>query len=151
MAYVADLHIHSRFSRACSSQISIPNLAKWAKVKGIDLLGTGDFLHPLWQAEMKSTFEIACIYSDQGKARRIHLLVVLPSWDSLMRLTQEFTRRKVNISSDGRPITGFSSRQLCEIARKASTTTPGTETAGWSMGQRSLKAGGRSALSAVVG
>lgn len=54
MAYVADLHIHSRFSRACSQQLNIPNLIEWAKLKGINLLGTGDFLHPLWLTELKS-------------------------------------------------------------------------------------------------
>ena len=45
---IADLHIHSRFSRACSSQLNIPNLVKWARVKGLELLGTGDFTHPEW-------------------------------------------------------------------------------------------------------
>jgi len=54
MAYVADLHIHSRFSRACSLQLNIPHLVEWGKLKGISLLGTGDFLHPLWLAELKS-------------------------------------------------------------------------------------------------
>ena len=54
MAYVADLHIHSRFSRACSQQLNIPNLVEWAKYKGLNLLGTGDFLHPLWLMELKS-------------------------------------------------------------------------------------------------
>lgn len=53
MAYVADLHIHSRFSRACSQQLNIPNLVSWAKLKGIDVMGTGDFLHPLWMSELK--------------------------------------------------------------------------------------------------
>jgi len=37
--YIADLHIHSRFSRACSPQLNIPNLVEWAKLKGIDLFG----------------------------------------------------------------------------------------------------------------
>lgn len=59
MAYVADLHIHSRFSRACSSQLNIPNLAKWAKLKGINLMGTGDCLHPLWSAELKKDLKEA--------------------------------------------------------------------------------------------
>jgi DNA helicase II / ATP-dependent DNA helicase PcrA len=53
MPYVADLHVHSRFARACSANLNIPSLAKWAKFKGIDLVGTGDCLHPLWQAELK--------------------------------------------------------------------------------------------------
>lgn len=134
MAYVADLHIHSRFSRACSSQLTVPNLAKWAKVKGVDLVGTGDFLHPLWQTELKLdlkdknnglfeynginfllTSEISCIYSHRGKVRRVHLLICLPSWEGLAKLTQEFIRRKINIASDGRPITGLSAKQLTEI------------------------------------
>src|SRR3954467_3121612 len=47
-AYVADLHIHSRFSRACSRDLTLPNLSWWARRKGIALLGTGDFTHPAW-------------------------------------------------------------------------------------------------------
>ncbi|MFI7596482.1 UvrD-helicase domain-containing protein [Actinoplanes sp. NPDC049681] len=46
--YVADLHIHSRYSRACSRDLTLPNLAWWARRKGIALLGTGDFTHPAW-------------------------------------------------------------------------------------------------------
>lgn len=134
MAYVADLHIHFRFSRACSKEINIPNLAKWAKIKGIDLVGTGDFLHPLWQSEMKAvlqergeglydyegvkfllTCEIACIYSDKGKVRRIHLVVCLPSFDSVSKLAGELGKRKINLASDGRPITGLSAAELSEI------------------------------------
>src|SRR5213082_4168902 len=46
--YVADLHIHSRYSRACSRDLDLPNLAWWARRKGITLLGTGDFTHPAW-------------------------------------------------------------------------------------------------------
>src|SRR3990167_9713659 len=95
MAYIADLHIHSRYSRACSGELNIPSLAKWARLKGVDVLGTGDFLHPLWFAELKKdliesatgmhtlrspsdeskgirfllTTEISCIYSERGKRR----------------------------------------------------------------------------------
>src|ERR1035437_3994155 len=98
MAYVADLHIHSRFSRACSPQLNIPNLTKWAKLKGINVMGTGDFLHPLWMSELKKdltedgsgflthndsdikfvlTVEIATMYAHNGKGRRIHNLIFL--------------------------------------------------------------------------
>ncbi|MFH0937525.1 MAG: endonuclease Q family protein [Candidatus Daviesbacteria bacterium] len=134
MAYVADLHIHSKYSRACSGQITIPNLSKWAKIKGIDLIGTSDFLHPLWQAEIKSnlkvrgdglfeydgvkfllTCEISCIYSDKGKVRRIHLVACLPTLESLTRLCSELSKRKVNMASDGRPITGLSALELSKI------------------------------------
>lgn len=50
---IADLHIHSRFSRACSKNINFENLVKWAKIKGLNLLGTGDFTHPIWLKEIK--------------------------------------------------------------------------------------------------
>src|SRR3954447_23251020 len=54
-AYVADLHIHSRFSRACSRDLTLPNLAWWARRKGIALLGTGDFTHPAWFDHLKES------------------------------------------------------------------------------------------------
>ncbi len=53
MSFVADLHIHSRFSRATSTALTVPHLAAWAACKGIDVLGTGDFTHPLWRAELR--------------------------------------------------------------------------------------------------
>ena len=49
----ADLHIHSRFSRATSRALNLPLLAGWAALKGITVLGTGDFTHPEWRAEMR--------------------------------------------------------------------------------------------------
>lgn len=138
MAFVADLHIHSRFSRACSRDLNIPNLAKWAKYKGIDLMGTGDCLHPLWQAELKSvlkdfaqgvykfaeigfipTTEIACIYTEKGKSHRIHILLFLPSLDSAFKLSEVLTKKGMNLSSDGRPILGMSSKALCEVVFQA--------------------------------
>jgi uncharacterized protein (TIGR00375 family) len=134
MAFVADLHIHSRFSRACSRELNIPNLSKWAKFKGIDMLGTGDCLHPLWQAELKKdlkdigdgtyeydgvkfilTVEVACIYSERGSVKRIHILIFLPSLDSAAKLAEVLTKKGINLVSDGRPIMGMSSKQLCEI------------------------------------
>lgn len=147
MAFVADLHIHSRFSRACSSALNIPNLSKWAKFKGINLMGTGDCLHPLWQAELKRdlkeadgvyeydgvnflpTVEVACIYSDReggassaysegGRVRRIHIVIVLPTLQSADELSKVLTKRGINLVSDGRPIMGMTSRELCEIVFK---------------------------------
>ena len=57
--YVADLHIHSRFSRACSRDLTLPNLAWWARRKGIALLGTGDFTHPAWFDHLREHLEPA--------------------------------------------------------------------------------------------
>ena len=118
---IADLHIHSKFSRACSKNISFENLVKWAKIKGLHLLGTGDFTHPSWLNEIKKlreengfyyykdfpfiiSGEISLIYT-QEKGRRIHLVVLVPDI---------FTAEKINIyldnkspgrrNDDGRPI-----------------------------------------------
>lgn len=136
MGFVADLHIHSRFSRACSPVLNIPNLSKWAKYKGINLMGTGDCLHPLWQAELKRdlvqadgvyeydgvkflpSVEVACIYSEGGRVRRIHIVIILPSLESADKLSGVLTKRGINLVSDGRPIMGMSSKELCEIVFK---------------------------------
>ena len=140
--YVADLHIHSRFSRACSPQLNIPNLVSWAKYKGINLLGTGDFLHPLWLAELKSqlkddgsgflshdgseikfvlTVEIASMYSHGGRGRRIHNLIFMPGFESAEKFQKALLGRRATLASDGRPIVGISSKELLQMALDASS------------------------------
>ncbi len=57
--YVADLHIHSRYSRACSRDLTLPNLAWWARRKGIALLGTGDVTHPAWFEHLRDNLRDA--------------------------------------------------------------------------------------------
>ena len=57
--YFADLHIHSRFSRATSRDCDLPHLDWWARRKGITLIGTGDFTHPAWRAELRDQLEPA--------------------------------------------------------------------------------------------
>ena len=54
--YIADLHIHSRFSRATSREGDLPHLDLWARRKGIRVVGTGDFTHPAWRRELRSSF-----------------------------------------------------------------------------------------------
>lgn len=141
MAYVADLHLHSRFSRACSQKLNIPNLVEWGKYKGLDVLGTGDFLHPLWLTELKSqlkedgsgflthdgseikfvlTVEIASMYSDKGRGRRVHNLIFMPDFASAEAFQKSLLSRKATLGSDGRPIVGTSSKDLLSLALQAS-------------------------------
>lgn len=153
MAYVADLHIHSRYARACSPQLKIPNLVEWAGYKGINVLGTGDFLHPLWFAELKSqlkedgsgflrpkddqpaspnrgeplagikfvlTVEIASMYSQKGKGRRVHNLVFMPDFKSAETFQKSLLTRRATLGSDGRPIVGIPSKDLLSLALQAS-------------------------------
>ena len=54
---IADLQLHSRFSRAVSPQMTIPNIALWAARKGIGLVATGDWTHPLWMREIKANLD----------------------------------------------------------------------------------------------
>lgn len=59
MKFVADLHIHSHFSRATSKTLNFEHLTKWAQLKGVHVVGTGDIAHPSWLAEMKQKLEPA--------------------------------------------------------------------------------------------
>ncbi len=134
MNIISDLHIHSRFSRACSKQITIPNLEKYAKIKGITLLGTGDFTHPAWITELKETLtqgddgilrtssgfpfllstELANIYTQDGKGRRVHNVILAPSFEVVEQITEELKKRG-RVDYDGRPIFGFSCIELVEM------------------------------------
>ena len=57
MKFVADLHLHSKYSRAVSPQMILTEMAKWAKYKGINVLGTGDFTHPFWLDRLRTELE----------------------------------------------------------------------------------------------
>jgi len=138
MEVIADLHLHSKYSRAVSQQMVIPEIAKWAKRKGIDLVGTADWTHPLWLRELKENLteagegvfasktdphgpkfilatEISSIYSQGGKGRRIHNLVLAPSFTVVEKINAALRNRGANLMSDGRPIIGLSARDLTEL------------------------------------
>ncbi len=70
---IADLHIHSRFSRGCSRDLSPETLWQWSRLKGIDLLGTGDFTHPGWLTELREK-----LVEDEGGLLKIRPGVSLP-------------------------------------------------------------------------
>ena len=135
---ISDLHIHSKYSRAVSYQMDIDHLALWAVKKGINLIGTGDFTHPLWFRELQNkleekspgiyklknsdnptqfllTSEISSIYSQAGKTRRIHNTFFAPSLETVGKINDALIKRGINLMSDGRPIIGLSSIQLAEL------------------------------------
>ncbi len=136
MKIIADLHVHSRFSRATSKEINIGNLEKYAKLKGLNLLGTGDITHPLWLKELKKELtedgsgilksnsgfnfilqgEIANIYTQDGKGRRIHNVILTKNFDIAEQI-QEALKKKGRIDYDGRPIFGFSCIELIEMLK----------------------------------
>ncbi len=149
MQFVADPHLHSKYSRAVSPNMVLSIMAQFAKKKGIDILATGDWTHPLWLREIKSQLEekseglfqlksqipasprgepnpksetlfilsteISSIYSQGGKVRRVHNLILSPSLETCEKINQELGKKGCNLHSDGRPIIGLSSKNLLEL------------------------------------
>ena len=137
MKIFADLQIHSRFSRATSPSITIANLEKYARLKGLNLLGTGDFTHPKWLAELKNELkedgsgiltsksgfkfvlqgEISNIYTQDGKSRRIHTLLLARNFEIVEHINEALLK-KGRLDYDGRPIFGFSCIELVEMMKE---------------------------------
>ncbi|MDD5072207.1 MAG: endonuclease Q family protein [Candidatus Omnitrophica bacterium] len=130
MEFAADFHIHSRYSRATSGSMNVKELSRWAKIKGISLLGTGDFTHPLWFSELKSelqeaggglyehggvnfilTVEVFNNFYVEGKSKRIHNMVFVPDMGTAERLNAKLGECG-DLFSDGRPILNMSARDL---------------------------------------
>ncbi|VVB82318.1 Uncharacterised protein [uncultured archaeon] len=134
--FFGDFHIHSRFSRACSTNITLENLAKWAKIKGIHILGTGDFTHPQWLKEIKEklkekngfyylddfpfiiTGEICLIYT-QERGRRIHLVLLIPNLE-IADKANAYLDTKGRRDYDGRPIFSISGDEFTREMMKIS-------------------------------
>jgi len=130
---IGDLHIHSKYSRACSKDLNIENLVKWARIKGLNLLGTGDFTHPKWLEEIKTKLkeengiywysdekgkfpfilssEISLIYTKNGKGRRVHLVYLAPNISVVDKINAWLDTRGRR-DYDGRPIFGISCRDF---------------------------------------
>ena len=134
---IADLHVHSRFARATSNQLTIPTMEKFARVKGITLLGTGDAQHPQWYQELRQHLndddgdgiwrtatdypfmlqtELSFVYTQGGKGRRVHLVALFPSLDVIAQV-QEMLLRHGRIDYDGRPIFKLSCERIVELLR----------------------------------
>ena len=147
MKMIGDLHIHSRFSMATSREGTPENLDFWARKKGISLIGTGDFTHPVWRKELRERLvpeenglyrlreeyvkeesrkfpgegtrfvvsgEISSIYKKNGKTRKVHNVILLPSLEAADTMAQRLEKIG-NIHSDGRPILGLDSHDLLEM------------------------------------
>ncbi|MFA5947198.1 MAG: endonuclease Q family protein [Patescibacteria group bacterium] len=136
MRIIADLHVHSRFSRACSKDLTLENNALWCEKKGVNVLGTGDFTHPLWFKEIEEklveaepglyklksgehskmrfmmTSEVSQIYKRGGKVRRVHNLIFAPNIETVKKINAWLDEKKFNRKSDGRPIIGIDSEDL---------------------------------------
>jgi uncharacterized protein (TIGR00375 family) len=138
MRVIADFHIHSRYSRATSEKMNIQELTRFAKIKGLDLLGTGDFTHPKWLEELKKdlvkvqdanlyrpaknpesplcymiTGEVATIFSFESSIKKIHHVILTPNIETAEQINDRLTPYG-NLTADGRPILSMSAPQLVE-------------------------------------
>ncbi|MCD4761803.1 endonuclease Q family protein [bacterium] len=139
MRQIVDLHIHSRYSRACSGGLTLENIDKTCRIKGVDIIATGDFTFPDWFVSISKDLEeinnsglyklktaeddkikfvlateLALIYKKGDKCRRIHIMVQAPNIKAVEELN-DFLDKKYNIRSDGRPILGMGAEELVKL------------------------------------
>ncbi|MBI2445984.1 DNA helicase UvrD [Candidatus Micrarchaeota archaeon] len=130
MLHFADLHFHSKYSRAVSPDMSLEGLNTGAKVKGLTILGTGDFTHPLWFKELKSrleadevapgfyrladdadsvrfmlTCEVSTLCSTPAGAKKVHHILHVPDLEQAAQINDVLSKRG-NLMADGRPMFG---------------------------------------------
>ncbi len=144
---IADLHIHSPYSRATSPRITVEALAKWGAVKGLTLIGTGDFTHPRWLETLREaleevpgtglyvpkgrpdskvwfmvTGEISTVFEWEGRTRKIHHLLLTPSLEDAV-LVNEALSNYGDLEADGRPTLNAPAPEVVERILEASPQT----------------------------
>ena len=138
MRLIADVHLHSKYSRATSREMDVENMARWCKIKGITVVGTGDFTHPIWFRELKLklkpndrglytfggmhfmlTVEVSNIYPQGGRLRKIHNIILAPSLEVVERINAVLGRFG-SLMADGRPTLTLPSSKLVEYVMEVS-------------------------------
>jgi len=138
MAFIADFHIHSKYSRATAKDMDISHLHRIARIKGVDLVGTGDFTHPLWLNELKQilapeenglyrfedtlfilTAEVSNIFYKDGATRKIHNVIFAPTLQVVEKINKKLARFG-DLYSDGRPILKMEAMNLVEMVLETS-------------------------------
>ena len=142
---IADLHIHSCYSRATSKRMHIEEIAKFAKIKGLNLVGTGDFTHPKWLKELQEvlifepdislyklaenpespvhfmvTTEVNTMFTFEKEAKRIHHVILTPSIETAFQINERLAKYG-DLTIDGRPTLNMSAPQLVEEVMEASS------------------------------
>jgi uncharacterized protein (TIGR00375 family) len=139
---VADLHIHSRFSRATSEDMALPTIARFAQVKGLDVVGTGDFTHPKWLGELRRDLvefgdshlyvmegsdrvkfvlssEVSTAFEFQRSLRKVHHVIMAPGLDVVDQIN-DLLSGFGDLASDGRPSLSISPAHLVEALHSIS-------------------------------
>lgn len=127
----ADLHIHSRYSKAVSKAMTIPNLAENARFKGLEVVGTGDILNPNWEKELlKYTKKVdeGGTYERNGirflltteveDNRRVHHVLIFPNIETVREMRERLKPYSSDIESEGRPHLTLSAAEIADIANE---------------------------------
>jgi len=142
---IADLHVHSRFSRATSMRMNVDEITHFAETKGLTVVGTGDFTHPKWHRELKGdlvgasegelyrsskkphssvrymvTGEVCTIFNIGNTAKKIHHLILSPSLDTADQINDRLSAYG-DLMSDGRPVLDMTAPQLVEEIMEVSS------------------------------
>lgn len=145
MRVIADLHIHGRYSRATSQSMCLEEIARFAKIKGLNIVGTGDFTHPKWLEEIREslvqdpetglykiaqnqalpvyfmiTTEVNTVFSSGRNVKRIHHVILTPSIETATQINERLTNYG-DLSSDGRPTLNMSPSELVEEVMEVSS------------------------------
>lgn len=139
MVLYADFHIHSKYARAVSQNSTLENLARGAETKGVNILGTGDFTHPLWFKEIKEKlrqiedsgiYELTSVKTSTkfmlttevatfDSFKRVHHVVHVPSLEHVQQLNDVYSKCG-NLAADGRPMLGKTScAEFVEMTKQA--------------------------------
>jgi uncharacterized protein (TIGR00375 family) len=142
MRVVADLHLHSKYAMATSKDTDLEHIAAGARAKGLTLLGTGDFTHPLWFNELKSKLEpiagsglfaysgltwmlsceVSTVYKVGGRTRKVHHLVYAPDMEMVEQINEALAKHG-DLASDGRPVlTNIESPELVGVLTGVSSS-----------------------------
>jgi len=142
---VADLHVHGRYSRATSQSMRIEEIARFAKIKGLNLVGTGDFTHPKWLKEVQEnliqdadsglykvandpelpvyfmiTTEVSTIFTFEGKVKKIHHVILTPDMETAIQINERLAKYG-DLTVDGRPTLDMSAPELVEEVMEVSS------------------------------
>ena len=146
MRVIADLHIHSRYSRATSERMCVAEIARFAKIKGLNIVGTGDFSHPKWFEELNQnlvpdsdtglykladnavpsvrfivTTEVSTVFQYKNEIKKVHHVILSPNLETAAQINERLAKYG-NLQIDGRPTLNANPPALVEEVMEVSTS-----------------------------
>jgi uncharacterized protein (TIGR00375 family) len=141
---IADLHIHGRYSRATSQKICAEEITRFARIKGLNLVGSGDFTHPKWLKEMEEalvqepdtglykvarnlespvhfmiTTEVSTIFTFENEVKKVHHVILTPNIETAVQINDRLSKYG-DLAVDGRPTLNMDAPHLVEQVMEVS-------------------------------